>query len=486
MAKNPDKLFKNRVFIQTFSTLSPTEIRQFTAFCAQSSAVSKEIKALLVFIADSYPHFEKITDHQVLSKFFSNHSQPKIQLNYALHELLALLQNWLVQQELEADDYLRQQLLLRAYKKRFLHQRFFKQTRLTLNGLATDSLNIPDTWYKVFETNSQLFYHIQTLKNQEVVESLTGMENHLELFYHGTKIRLFCQQIRRKQVFTNLPEINKEELKQTLSFAQKHQENVPFFALYLPIVHLIQKPDLPYLIEFIEIFKKKRTQIKRLDQSILFYTTANLLNEPTIKGNELALQTQFDLYQYAFAHDLVLFDNEMSSALFNNFLIVACMFNESKMAQKILTKYAPYFNPTIREDFINLMQCTIYFYQKKYGKVELNRNKFQFKDPRFRIRSRNLFLKNLYERYQKDEHLKPVLLAELVKLKKYIQQQHSLSKAAKNRYNTMILVVRKLTNGRHTRLHHRAKIKKELFDFLNDATTQLISFDWLSEKVKEL
>lgn len=486
MIQKSSKSFQNRIFIQTLGALIPSELKAFQVFCNDIPDFSEKTKSLLEYICKVYPQFEKLNEEALFLKFFPANSKAKIQLNYALHDLYTLLRKWMIQKELEADEYLQNKLLIRACKKQFLHQQFFKKNRQTLDVLEDDFLEVPDTWQKRFDTNFQLFYHVQTPKNQEVVESFSDMEINLDLYYYGSKIRSLCQKIYRRRNLNNLSEIEAKEIELILDFAQNKGTNIPFFKLYAQLIKYLQNPEMATLVEFIKNFKKDRTQIERLDQSLLLSIAAYSLNPYTMKGDQITLKTQFDLFKYAFDKDLVLFDNEMDAAFFNNFILTAGMLGEFQIARKMLKKYEPYFRPDIREEFTSLMWGTIYYYQRKYEKVEINLYNFRFKNPSFRIRSRNLLLKSLYERYQKDKTLKDLVLSELVKLRKYIQKQNSISESRKEMYYTMISVIRKLTNASHRRPFYRAKAKQELLDFFSDASNKPLSRDWLLEKIKLL
>lgn len=486
MTQKPAKSLKKRVFIQTLSALSLAELKTFKVFCRQSPTISKETKRLFEFLIRVHPHYEKLAESKILSKFFSDSLQAKKLLTHALHNLFELLQNWLIQQELKEDSYLQEQLLSRAYKKRFLHQPFLKNTQKSLNSLEADCLAIPDIWYKAFDTNCQLFYHVQIDKNQSDIESLSDMESHLELFYHGTQIRLFCHKIYRNKRLNNWTEADEKALELTLNFIQKNANHIPYFSFYTQVIQNLQKPDVSTISAFIQYFKQHRTTLDRLDQSLILFFTINSLNVATRNKDQAALQIQYDLFQYAFEHNLALLDNEISEGFFNNFMIVSCLLDETKLAQKMLKKYTPHFKPAIRDEFVNLMQCTLLLHQKKYKQLNLSLHKFQFKQPMFRIRSRNLMLKNFYEHYQTDDTLKNTILSELKKFRRYIQKQKRISAVQKTRYYTMISVIRKLTNVRHLRLPYRAKYREELTLFLTENTNQIMSSDWLLEKVKEL
>lgn len=485
MDQKSKKSLQNRVFVQTLSALSVAELKAFKAFCNQSISISEKTKRIFESIYKVAPVYEKLTEEKLFSRFFPNSAKAKVQLNYALHDLNELLRKWLVLKELETDEHLQNQLFIRASKKRFLHSQFFKKTNQALAVLENESIPVPDTWYKQFETNFHLFYHVHTPKNQPYVKCLSDMEANLELFYHASKIRLLCQNIIRKKILSSLPEINEKEMRSTLDFAQE-QNNIPFFALYLQLIQYIKKPGLSDLNDFIRNFKRDREQLERLDQTILLHVAAKSLIGPTMAGDQNALNIQFDLYRYAFENDLVLFNNEMSQSPFNDFLVSACMLGEFKIARRMLKKYEPYFNPNVREDFANLMWCTLFFHEKKYNKIELSLANFKFKHPLLRIRSRHLLLKSLYERYLKDKALKALILSELVRLRKYIQKQKNISESRKNMYFEMISVIRKLANVTNQRSTLRKKAKKELLEFLNDKTKKPISRNWLLEKVQEL
>lgn len=484
MTRKTSKSLENRLFIQTLSALSATELKAFKTFCKQSLTISPETKKLLDFITKAHPQFDKLTEQKIFAKFFPNNSEPRIPLNYALHDLSELLRSWLIQQELKDDKYLQNQLYIRACKKRFLHQQFFKKTQKTLDNLENDCLAIPDTWHQLYETNRALFYHVQTNKNQKKINSLVDMERNLELFYQGSKIKLLCQKIYRSKQLKNLSDHDRQEIEIALNFVEENAQHIPYFTLYAQLIRYLQNPEQSILDAFIQGFKSDRTTLERLDQSLLLSLMIYSLNSATRKGDKVALNIQFDLYQYAFDRDFMIIDNEMDTGFFNNFLIVSCMLDELKFAQKMLKKYTPYFNPILRDEFVNLMQCTIFFQQKRYNKIEVNLYQFQFKNPMFRIRSRNLFLKSTYERYQKNPTLQTLILAELVQLRKYIQKQNRVTEFQKNGYYNMIAVIRKLANTRHKRVPQREKVKQELSDFLIGNRT--MSANWLLEKVMEL
>ena len=486
MAQNLKKSLQNRVFIQTLSALSPTELKAFKAFCNQPPAITGQTKRIFEYIYKVAPGYEKLTEEKLFSRFFPNNPKAKIQLNYALHDLNEMLRKWLIQKELENDEHLQNQLFIRACKKRFLHSQFFKKTHQALAVLENDFLPVPNTWHKQFETYFNLFHHSMTPKDRKAIEYLSNMETNLEMFYHGSKVRLFCQPVSRAKTINLSPEIEEKELDPTIRFARKHASTIPFFALYLQLIKHLQSTDTTTLNSFFQNFKKDRTQLDRLDQSILIFTAVYSLHDAAMRGDKAIAEIQFDLYKYAFENDLALFDNEMGSAPFNGFLVSACMLGEFKIARKMLKKYEPYFKPDIREDFTNLMWCTLLFHEKKYGKVELTLNNFKIKHPMFRIRSRHLLLKSLYERFLSDKSQKALILSELISLRKYIQKQNILPESRKNIYYDMIFVVRKLTNVAYKRSYYREKVKQELMDFLNDETKKPISRNWLLEKVREL
>jgi hypothetical protein len=486
MTQESSKLLKNRLFIQTLSALSPTDLKAFKVLCKQSLMISKETKKLFDFIAKAYPLFETLTEQKVFAQFFPNNPEARILLNYALHHLFELLQNWLVQKELEDDKHLQNQLCIRACKKRFLQQQFFKKTQKTLDTLESDCLAIPDTWYQLFAANRELFYHVQTDKNQEKIESLSEMGRNLELFYHGSKIKLLCQKVYRNKKLKNLSDYDRQEITLTLHFAKKNGQHIPYFSLYAQLIQYLQNPDESMLEAFIRDFKRDRTALDRLDQSLLLSFMVYSLNGATRKGNKMAMDIQFDLFKIAFEDDLLLLDNEMNAGFFNNFLIVSCTLGEFTIAKKMLKKYTPYFNSTIRDECVNLMECTLFFHQKRYDKVEVNLRQFQFKNPMFRIRSRNLFLKSLYESYQSDRTLEKLILSELIKLRKYIKKQNGISEFQKDSYYNMIAVIRKLTNTRYRRPPQRERIKQELSDFITAHSNKAMSLNWLIEKIKSL
>lgn len=486
MTQKSSKSLKNRLFLQTLSALSLTDLKAFKTFCKQSSAISQETIRLFNFLVEAYPLFDNMTEQKVFAKFFPNNTEARIPLNYALHDLSELLRSWLIQKELQDDKYLQNQLYIRACKKRFLQQQFFKKTQKTLENLENEYLAIPDTWHKLYETNRELFYHVQTNKNQKEINSLADMERNLELFYQGSKIKLLCQKVYRSKQLKNLSDHDKQQIALTLNFAEENAQHLPYFTLYAQLIRYLQNPEQSILDALVRGFKSDRTTLEQLDQSLLLSLIINSLNSATRKGDKTALNIQFDLFQYAFEHDFMIIDNEMDTGFFNNFLIVSCMLYEFKFAQKMLKKYTPYFNPILRDEFVNLMKCTIFFQQKRYDKVEVNLYQLQFKNPMFRIRSRNLSVKNNYERYQKNPTLQTLVLAELVQLRKYIQKQKRISEFQKTGYYNMIAVIRKLVNARHKRTPQREKIKQELSDFIIDNSNKTMSANWLLEKVKEL
>lgn len=483
MASIHNKFVKKRKIFQFLLTLTKKELRDFHQF-AQSpyqKLADSEIEILAVII-HSYPEFE-ITEKQLLDKVSKKVKINPDRLNFHLHQLFSTLEKWMIIYELEADELLQKKLLMRAHKRRFQHKGFFKQANETQCLIKEDLLDIPETWLETYFLNAELFYHVRTFKNQPKVDSLDTLEQQLDLFYHGIKIRLFCQRNVRSG-YLNSSNQEKAYLP-TLEFT-KQQNVIVFFNLYQQLVEYRKAPKDEKLQEMIVDFKTNRMKFDRKEQAIFISLIINSLIPAINAGQKKYERLQFELLHYSFENDLVIFNNEIPATVLNNYLMYANMLGEFKISKSALKKYITYIHPEIRKDFENLLQCSWLYYKKEFEKAETQLGNHKFQDSILKLRSRNLLLKCFYERFQKDSNLKLTLKSELTNFKRFVSKQHYLTDARKLIYQNMVFVIRKLTSAQHNRRDIKRDTKEMLTKYLTNPSLKIMSKDWLLEKVESL
>lgn len=485
MSKISNKYFFNRNFIHYFRSLSATEVVNFQIFAHTAiSTLNAQEREILDLTIAAYPDFKIL--NATLNAYFNDASTPSTADNYINHcfySLSQVLKNWLIQQEVAADELLQKQLLLRVNKKRFQHSQFFKNATKTLDFLETDQLAIPDNWLHQQRLHADVFYHTLSQKFTPNPTHLRDMESHLDLYYYGLKTRLLAQKLLRRQFIKE--DVIPDDAQDLLAFSAAHQQ-LTFFFLYEKLIRYFLQPDDVFFKEIITVFQEKHLELDRTEQAIFINFLTSALTTKVNSGNVFYQKMQFDLFKFALAKDLVMLDNEMSPSFLNNFFLLACLLKEFKFAKKVLKEYSPLLPDDIASDLVNLLNCTLLFHQKKYEKAEGLLEIVHFQHIGFKINGRVLLLKCFYERLQKDHSFKATFLAELVSFKKFINRQTILTSNKKTTITNIVKVLRQFAKFKFSPHSKRRTEKERIGAYLQDATTSVRSKVWLLEKFKEL
>lgn len=483
MSINHKKSHINRLFFQYFQTFTIVELTQFQKHCQSPTVhLTQQAQEILEISAICHPDFVQL-DYRLNRYLAQAPTLSPRSLNHSFHDLSELLQKWLIQQEVTQDELLQQQLLIRVNKKRFQHKYFFKNTEKALQFLHDDQLEIPDTWLHRQQVNAQIFYHTLSQKFTPNPSQLRDMENNLDLYYYGLKIRLAAQNLLRSRfIQEQTPNANLPIL---LEFAQQHQ-NLIFFYLYGNLIQYLQNPVAAHFQKLVETFKNQHQKLDRIEQAIFINLLINSISPQPNQDNLLHQKYKFHLYQLALDYDLVLLDNEMSPSFLNNIFMLACLSKKFSLAKRILKKHSTYLPLEVKDDLTSLLTSTLLFHQKKYTEIETHLNLFHFQHPLFKISGRVLLLKSFYERLNKAPNFKNTCLAELVSFKKFIVRQKTLSVAKKESYLNLVVTLRQLIKIKFLPFSKQAEAKNILQSFLFHAEKSIGSKSWLFEKFKEL
>ena len=477
------EFISQRKFFQHLACLKLKEATDFQFFATSSyQKLTAAEKAILTAAIPFAPKFE-ITEEQLLTTAKKEAEVKPERLNYYLHQLFTTLEKWMIMYEIREDEIMQKKLLLRAYKRRFQYQAFFKTMDEALNLTEEDRLDIPETWLTKHQLNKELFYHLHTEKSKPKVDSLEDFEKNLDLYYHGIKIRLFNQRNVRS-AYLNAPHKD-EPYSYTLKFVEEKQE-LTFFYLYHQLTEYKKNPTQEILLKLIKDYKLKRLELDRQEQAIFISLIVNSLIGGLNAGQMELQNIQFDLLHFAFENDLVKFDNQIPSFVLNNYIVSAGLTGNINVGKKALKEYIPLIQESIRKDLQNLLYCSLLYNNKKFGEAGEKLRNHQFRNEGLKLRSRNLLIKCHYEYFQDKSDFVSILDSELTNFKRFVKKQIKWTEEKRILYLNMITVIRKLKKVRHGRRHLKVKMKEELSLYINKPDLSIMSKPWLLEKIEQL
>ncbi len=425
---------------------------------------------------DSTSMFQSIYGTQV--KFNS------VKLERVILKLTKMMDSFLVQKELENDNYQFYIYLSKAYHKN------------QLSPLAIKLLNriekvLPDEEVAQYRAkamlNYDLYFDIKANLNKE-----KKSQKNLDLFDENNnaqfainKQKYYCEKLVRKAIFgEKLSEDFDKSYTAFIHFLNTLKcKNTLIIKLFVQAAEFLKEPDLKKYEQFKADFMANETSLNSEKKALLLYLSNGLT---FVKHPEGQLLENFKLCKIGIEFGLFIENNRMSPSHFNNIINIACQLKEYEWVNDFINSHSKFLLKDNKTDNLEnnklLYSCQLYFGNGEYRKVITNLKDIQYDDFSYGLRRFTLELKSYYELEKQDSY--PIIDDRSSTFSKYLLRKYNanyISKVIKNRNNNFIKVLKLIANFQYSEI-----TKKDLLQRLKSLEGNIIEFEWLLEKIKSL
>lgn len=392
-----------------------------------------------------------------------------VKLRLLLSYLMKLLEQYLVLQQMETDDFSTKPLLLRAYRQRGLSKHFHHTFRLQSRQLDKQPLrNAEYHLYTYFLQDEE--YRMNSANTRTKDLKLQEVEELLSCSFISMKLRQACFMLSHQAVFKTDYHIWMESsmLEAAASLLQH-----PSVALYYYGYLALKMSDKgahfhDFKINLLSHYNHFPSQEAR----DLLLLGINLCIRKINRNEKGFLREGFELYRWALDADLLLENGLMSRFTYNNIAGISLRLGELDWAEQFLVEYRPFLEPSKQAAAYSLNAARLAFVKKDYRETIYQLQQVDYKDFINNMVAKIMMLKCYYELEEVE-----LLDAHMKVMRGFLRRKHQMGYHQKN-YQNIVNLVYKLVNlkpGDHKSI---AQLKEEIKE-----TEPLTERKWLLEKI---
>ncbi len=392
-------------------------------------------------------------------------------------DLLKLIEQYLIQQEFEADTFASQAYLLRSIKKKKL-RKLHNSTLKTVKEIPEKTPHRDGNYYLgqfLVETSyDQLISDFEEKKTEKT--NLEEMSKLLDYFYIGEKLKIYCEVLSRKKFAKHEYDISL--IDEILSFAERFEyQEIPFIAIYYQIFNMYVEPqEVNHYYKFQNLLSESSHFFPSSQEKVFYDFAQNYCINQLNQGNSLFLKELFGVYKDVIAKGFFTIEGRMESLEFRNIVVVGLRMGEYEWTENFINNYIKLLPTEIRENTRSFNLSQLYFYQKKYSNVIRILQEVEYNDYITNLNAKTTLLMTYYEVGEIDP-----LFNLLESFRVYLNRNKEIPSARKINYKNLIKFTKRLISLPPSDTKLLTVIKEEVV-----STKNIPSRDWLLEKIAEL
>jgi hypothetical protein len=476
--------------IQILNTLSPKEFKKLETYMQSPFFnTNPRLITMVKLLRKATPDFE----HPSLGKealframYGKEVAYNEQQVYDHISFLMRHLEDFLVQLDLEEDDYLKKIKLMRTLTNRGLNDHFSRTEKKVRRKLTKEGGRNSDYFLNEFNLNRESNYSFTKRYQRGFDNNLINMVQSLDAFYFITKLRYACEILSRSKIVNFSYEL--EMMPEIIACLQEDEHpflQIPAIQIYLKIYLLLTEPEheSDHYQDLVNLLEQHCQEFEVSEGQTMITFAMNFCINKVNSGEGQYFQKIFQLYQLMIKNDVLLVDGKLNHQYFKNIVSVGLNLKEFEWIRKFMDDYHIYITEEKRETAYNYNLANYYYYQKEYRKALRTLQFLEIDDVYYHLSVKKLLLKTYYELEEEDslESLVSTFYA-------YIKRNKTISKSNFEAYRNLLRFVRKADKLRQKQLllddETFAKQAKTLLTQIESAAN--LPDSWIRSKVSEM
>lgn len=396
-------------------------------------------------------------------------------------DLLQLVEGFLSQEVYEESKVQQITHLLDAISRRKIEKLYNSAVRKAAVISGQELYQNANYYYNQYILE-KCYYDIEQLeKNFSEKGNIEQIIENLDRFYLAEKIRLHTSVASRLLLVSH--EYKFLLIDEILLHLQKYNyDHIPPIAIYYQIylTHIESDNEQHYyrLKELIHMYDSK---FPRSEASVIYLSALNYCVVKINQGNPAFLREYLKLYQELLANELIFEEGRISPWNFNNVVLIALRLKEYAWTERFIRDNQERLPADSRENLVSYNLARLYFYQKKYDKVQQLLMSVEYEDYLYNLAAKTM-LSAVY--YELDEI--EALLSLLESFRSYLNRHKDIPERRRKYYLNYIKHVKGLTSIIPGEKDKVARFKTELNKTYEKQEISESDYKWLLEKIDDL
>lgn len=401
-------------------------------------------------------------------------TKSKKDLHSKASDLYKLLQKWLIQQELEADELTRNKLLAKAFKRYQITDDYLKTLYNTSDILTAQKL--PEMWHHLEGlrlTHQQYFHSTNDFGSTEATENFAKIKYHFDEFCGLAQSAYLMEEHTRHTIFKS-PKTWSESEKYIIDNSQN-----PLTHLYNLLLKINQNTDSElYKNNFLSLFEKHIDNLHPEDRATLITLQLNYTVTRTRAGDADFTKECYKAYRMALDKGYLEYNSPLHSGHFLNAMVMAATVKAFEWCEQLIRNAPDRLEGEV-ENIVRLGEAFLHFYKKDIKKTRQLLDEIAFENINYRLRVRSLNAQCYYELFRTDENNDGEdLIKDLNAYEQFIgREKKHIGNAVREANINFIYLLKKVVNHPHD-------TQKILTNTLRNTEKRLIAKIWLWTLVK--
>ena len=425
----------------------------------------------------------KLERTKVYSKIFPYKNFDANKMRKLMSAFTQCLQHYLVELELERENFQKRKWLVKALGHRNAFDLFEKETKILLGELE----NLPYRDIHVYEKSLWLkhdyYFHPLTDKHHEPKIGIEDVMDDLDRFFVLAKLQFGSEMKNRERIYSKKYPIRL--LEESIEIGDVFNKENPVFLFYKNIFELYDPEKSKSAYENgKQLLTKHLKEISKDDQINILVSLRNYIIQKINSGLVSHFKDLLEIYKLGLELHIIINNNKIKEADFTNIVHAGCMQKEFDWTEKFINDYEKNLDKSVREDAKILALAILYFHSKNYDEAMNKLGQHQFVHPLYQLTTKTFLMRLWFEKFYENNDYYDFLLAQLDAFEKYIRRNTSISTFKKEENLNLILAIKKMANYIYQKKSAKEIIEKMKL-FLADEK-RIIAIRWIEEKLNQL
>lgn len=452
----------NTQLLELWRALTPSEHKKVLLFLENALHNQRQdVQMLAKILAQTPPEAYIGLDKQAIyAQIVPGKPYDNLQMNYICSFLAQRLEAYFVWAEMDTEDFWRDYLLIRAFRRRGINANFLRKTDKAIQSLEQQPLR-NGLYHLISYLIERERYEYRVLYDRETPTDLSCVTEPLQHFFAlenlrwaGTALSLKARYGAQNTWAFHDP---------VLEYAASAQEaDKPEIVL----LHLGFETMLD--VENEQNFKSLKSLISTNDHIFnpgekrdIYLLAINFCLRRHNRGERpFYTKEALDLYREALKRDLFIENNHLQKYTYNNIVRLACIAGEWEWAKDFLETYQSRLPEDERENIYKFNLASWHYLSGDYSRVPALLQTFEFSDRDTQLNARQMLLRSFFELKEW-----PALDSLLRSFYSFLRRRNDIG-YQRISYLNLIKYTRKLMNGPSNRKKAtllRNRIEKEQY-----------------------
>lgn len=435
-----------------------------------------QVVSLFDYLALFYPTFENpaLDKERVFTHLYPTKKYDDVTLRHLRSKLVKIVEQYLIQIHFEQENFEKERLLTKIYRKRNDFTTFEKSSKALLKKIKIQPTQHPDYLFHSYSISEELYFHPLTTASN-YIEFLKQAIDSLEQFYFLERTKLVIEVKSRERVFNE-------------------QYTIPLIPNYAPKSTSLIQTLLGYAAELLvkneaslyestkKLLYENHQNLSKDHRQLTYRILANFLIQNMRIDETKWIPFYLDLINWGVDSETILINNIISDITYLNYIITSLKIMDFEACHTFQKAYKNLLPENIRESISSMADSLILFHKKDYHKAIQKLVTLKINNTKHEITARILLLQSYYHLIELgDSTYIKTLLAGCDAFKAFLKRSKE-GRENKLMHLNFVAVLKTITKH-YFNVKNPTKFSKAIQDI--DTSKYLAGRTWLQDRIKE-